>query len=95
VSSLVWLTHLPSNPLALLVTGLIVVSTGLFTLIKLVVKNWCRIVGSLVVAFSSDPARRQAALDLAKIGEKADAPPGQRRGRRWKDDGSSGRRSST
>lgn len=90
MSSPVWLTHLPSNPLVLLAIVAIVILFGLFGLIQLVVKNWCRIVGSLVVAFSEDPERRKTALDLAKIGEKPDRPPTQLSSRRRKDDGSAG-----
>src|SRR5207248_11718880 len=80
-----------AHPVALLVVACLVMISGTFTVVGLVIKNWCKIVGALVVAFQSDEKRRADGLELARIDQLRLEPPRPRLpSRRRKDDASAG-----
>jgi hypothetical protein len=80
-----------AHPLVVLVVAALMVISGVLTVIGLIIKNWCRIIGALIVAFQSDDKRRADGLDLARIGQLDRKPPRPRLpARRRKDDENAG-----
>ncbi len=87
-----WLVILAeSHPIASLLVAALVVVGDVLGVVSLIIMNWCRIVGSLVVAFQPDDKRRADGLDLARI-EQTDRRPSRLRlpPRRRKDDENAG-----